>query len=407
MKEGKEWTLSLLIGLVLCIYGLNIPVVSTTVLLTAVMATLGQLALKGEYCRAFADRLLLLTLFALSYYLSTGIHGITGFKEGARNIAMVVGCYALGFSALPARGGERDSEVTWMLLLMLSGFVTFSLLCVYTLVQSAGLAELMERTAPNFWDGSEINAPGLGANASLGLCLLSVILFGEAKRGRRRGSVLAALVILVLVAAGVYVNAVLQNRTPFLALAASLGLAGVLFWRAHRGDPARIARRFAAMGGLFGCGLLYLLNTVDFTQVNIIVRFTEQRLDTPRYKAWSTMFASLHQSLLGGREVRLGEGIIYVHNLWLDVIWDAGIVPLIFLLAFHLKHAACFRDLVRSDLAPNTVLLIAGLAVSFFMNFMQEPTMSASVPYFAASCFFFGLVLRLSVDGPGSVAHRG
>jgi len=94
--------------------------------------------------------------------------------------------------------------------------------------------------------------------------------------------------------------------------------------------------------------------------------------------------------------VRLEEGMGFVHNLWLDVIWDAGIVPFVFLVAFHLKHALCFKNLVMSELSLLVILMVVGLGTSFFINFMQEPTMSASVPYFAASCFFLGLVLRMS-----------
>lgn len=396
MRQVNDWMVPLATGLVLLVYGLNVPGLSTLALLAAVGATFVQLALRGEYNRAFMDRLLLLALFALSYYIFTALHGIVGAKDAVRNIAVIVGAYALGFMAFSQGGPERAGRVPLVLLLMLSGFITFSFLCVYSFMQSADLVEIMERMVPNFWDGSEINAPGLGANASLGLCLLSVLVFGERGQARRSTTLVAALVILVLVVTGVYVNAALQNRTPFLALAASLCLGAVIYWRANRSDPGRVIRRFALLGAAIGAAVVYALKTIDFAQFNIIVRFSEQRLETLRYQAWGIMFSSLHESLLGGRVVRLGEGIGYVHNLWLDVIWDAGIVPLIFLLAFHLKHLACFRALLRSGLAPATVLMIAAIATSFLFNFMQEPTLSASVPYFAASCFFLGVVLALS-----------
>jgi hypothetical protein len=281
---------------------------------------------------------------------------------------------------------------------MVSGFLGFAFLCVYSFASSAGIVEIAERMAPNFWTGTDINAPGLGANASLGMCLLPVLLFGELRQAPRHLVWPAALVVVVMFFCGTYVNVVLQNRTPFLALAASLAAGGAFFGYANRYNRAKLLKKFAQISLLLVSLVAYVAMTFDLSQFNIIFRFSEQRLESLRYQAWQTMLGSVQYSTLGGRVVRLGEDISYVHNLWLDVIWDAGLVPFIFLLAFHLKHVACFAAILRSGLSRAVILMIAGLAISFFANFMQEPSMTASVPFFPASCFFLGLVLRLTTE---------
>jgi len=392
----KNMFIPVLTGIVLFVYGLNIPRVSMYLLLVAIVALFFASWFKAEYQKAFMDRLLLLVPFAVSYYLFTTIHGITGIKEAILNVMVIIGSYALGFLLASGSDREIDREVPLVLFLMAAGFITFSFLSVYSFLQTSGLVEIVERSAASFWDGSEINAPGLGANASLGMCLLPLIFYGRDADCKGVLYSVGALSIALMFAAGVYVNVALQNRAPFIATAASLLCGTLVYLHKHRTDLAKVMRRMAIIGLLAGTAVYYLATSVDLTQFELFTRFTEERLGSLRYEAWRTMLSSLHHSLLGGRVVRLGEDLNFVHNLWLDVIWDAGIVPVIFLVAFHLKHLHCFKRILQSKLPLFVVLVISGLGTSVFITFMLEPTLSASVPYFAASCFFLGLVLRMS-----------
>lgn len=385
------------ISLTILIAGLNIPVISEYLLIFATLWLLFRWLIDLRFTdAAFSSTFSLLTLFAVSYYSFTYLHGFTGFNEGVKNVITIVGSYALGYSIHRGNSPLWPRGLLVPLFLMAAGFITFSYLCVQALVSTADIIQIAERVAINFWDGNEINAPGLGANASLGMCLLPFVLFGKDAEQKKLSFFLLALFISVLFAAGVYINAILQNRTPFLATGASLLFGTLVYLRRHKADRARATKYAASVFIIAGVVLYYLITTLDLAQVNILARFTQERLESLRYEAWGTMLSSLHHSLLGGRTVQLGVDLNYVHNLWLDVIWDAGVVPFIFLALFHLKHAVCFKKILGSELPLLIVLAIVGLATSFFVNFMQEPTMSASAPYFAASCFFLGLVLRLS-----------
>lgn len=378
--------------------GLNIPGISEYLLLCAAIWLLFRcLADLSGNDKSFFTTLGLLFLFAVSYYSFTYIHGITGLNESVRNILTIIGSYGLGYSLCARNTPSWPRGLLIPLGCMVAGFVTFSFLCVHSLLSSADIIQIAERNAFSIWDGREINAPGLGANASLGMCLLPTVLFGKDDQFKGYFCILVTIFIAFLFAAGIYVNVALQNRTPFLATAAALFFGALFYLHRHKMNPSKAVKKLAILCGLAGLLIYYLANSLELTQFNILVRFTEQQLESARYETWQTMLTSLHHSLLGGRVVRLGEES-YVHNLWLDVFWDAGFAPFVFLVIFHLKHAACFKKILGSKLPLLVTLMIAGLGTSFFMNFAQEPTLSASVPYFAASCFFLGLLSRLSQE---------
>jgi hypothetical protein len=395
MTTAKNMLTPCLTGLVMSAYGLNIPRYSLLVLLLAIAVLLFAGGFKAAYNKAFLDRLLLLSLFAASYYLFATMHDITGIKESIFAFLAITGSYALGFSLHPGGYREIDTTVPLVLVLMVSGYLTFSFLSVYAFFQTSGLIEIVQRSTFSYWDGSEINGPGLGANASLGMCLLPVVLFGRSAGFKGWTYMLAALAISLMCVAGIYINVALQTRTPFIAMAVSLFCGAALYLYSHRAELPRAVWRLALLGLLAGIVGYYLTSRFDLTRFNIFTRFAEEGLESGgRTEAWKTLLASLHQNLVGGRVARLE--ISYVHNLWLDVIWDAGIVPFIFLVAYHLKHLYCFKRVLLSKLPLPVVLMASGLGVSFFINFMQEPTMSASVPYFAANCFFLGLLLKIT-----------
>lgn len=398
MMTTRRMFIPLLTGAVLFIYGLNIPYISEYLMLLAAAVLFFIGIRKTENDRAFIERLALLGLFAASYYIFTTLHGITGLREAVRYFLVIMGTYILGFSVDCGKKTEVGRVLPLILLLMVGGFITFSLLSVYTFMQTSTIVDIATRIVPSFWDGSEINAPGLGANASLGMCLLTAVLFGTPQKQQRLHFFIVATIITLMFSAGVFVNIALQTRTPFLATAASLVLGMFIYIFQHKGALYGRFGKIFLVSSIVGLIIYESVARFELAGLNVFLRFSELGLESPRYEGWKTMLSSLHHSLLGGRTVHLPGNIDFVHNLWLDVIWDAGITPFIFLMVFHLKHLTCFKKVLLSELPILTLLMLAGLGTSLLANFMQEPTMAASVPYFAGSCFFLGLVLRMSRD---------
>ena len=382
----------------LLVLGLNVPKVSVLV----VLAALGVVFVrwKGDIVYGFPARCSLLLIFSLTYYVTMYFYDFKDLTDVIINPLFITSAYALGFSITRTNTPDWPAGLVWIVLAMVSGFVAFSFLSVYTAMSSGHGTDILFRSAPNYWKASEsINGPILGLFASLGLSLAPVLFLstGEPFPGRRRLVLLIAAVSL-LVGAGLYVNVSLQNRSPFIALLLSFLLSAYYYFFIRRISSKHKTRTVMSMI-LFLCVAAYLFvsSGYDYSRFSIVSRFEVQGLETGRFDAWMYFLKALPDNLFGGRLVYLG-GLRYVHNLWLDVAYDAGILPMIFLLVFHSMHIRNFRDVLHARLPLLVILVIVSVGVSFLVGFAVEPALQGSVIYFSASCFFLGLVRRLSTD---------
>jgi O-antigen ligase/polysaccharide polymerase Wzy-like membrane protein len=369
---------------------LNVPVLSTGAaygLFT--WRFMAWLTTRTPHPRLWA-RLGVLLLFVACHYATALSHGFVDTKSAVRYSLVILGFYATGY----AIGGNADERVPLRASLgVVGGLVTFASLSVSRAI-GGGLRfdEIGERAVPSYWNALEIvNGPGLGGMASLGMCLAPVALLApfalDLPRRDRWG---VGIVAAALVAAGIYANLALQNRTPVIALVASMLVAAYLASRMRRG-----AGRLVALLGFVAIGAIgvYATLTSDFVSSSgLALRFEERGLGTDRYEAWRRMLEGMFAHPFGGRGVSL-PGLLYAHNLWLDVAYETGLVPLGLLVLFHLAHVGSLYRLLRRDVTL-LALLLACSAASFLMTFLVEPALQASVAHFAASAFFLGLLLR-------------
>ncbi|HEB75047.1 MAG TPA: hypothetical protein ENJ04_01670 [Nitrospirae bacterium] len=386
-------------ALTLLFFGLNIPKLSTLSLYAAFFIVF--VAWQGEVVNDMIVPTSFIGMFSVLYYLITYNYGFIDMKSAIKYPLLIVGSYSVGYSISQKNTPEWPNGLVWIVLAMTAGFILFSFLSVYSFLSSGHKATIMlYRSTPSFWVGGEsINGPILGLFASLGLSLAPVLFLGtgEPFPGRRRLVLLIAAVTL-LVGAGLYVNVSLQNRSPFVAMLLSFLLSAYYYFFIRRISSKHKARTVMSMI-LFLCVAAYLFvsSGYDYSRFSIVSRFETQGLETGRFDAWMYFLKALPDNLFGGRLVYLG-GLRYVHNLWLDVAYDAGILPMIFLLVFHSMHIRNFRDVLRARLPLLVILVIVSVGVSFLVGFAVEPALQGSVIYFSASCFFLGLVRRLSTD---------
>lgn len=371
--------------------GLNLPKISTGVALVLIAAHLfGWVGRAHPTVRTgFALRLMLLSLFAVSYYALWVSHGLGDFATARKSVLIIVGFYAIGFAA----GGERgEAQALWRAFAVVSGLVVFVSLSVWTMPEAGSVAGIATRTVPSIWDPDDVmNAPGLGAICSLGMCLLPAALLAPAPPGAPRWAARTFRALAVLLAgAGAYCNLLLLNRTPILSLA--IALFGTVLLVGWSGRPAQ--RRVAVLVGGAVVAIAVVLLAVDDTlgaSFGLFERFQERGLDTERYATWRVVLQGLWSHLDGGRRIDL-HGQLYAHDLWLDVAYDVGLLPLVLLLLFQASHLGTAWRSARSTSFLN--LALAGLGVSYLGTFLVEPTLQFSVVYFATSCFFLGVLLR-------------
>jgi hypothetical protein len=251
----------------------------------------------------------------------------------------------------------------------------------------------VERAAPNVWGAADaINAPVVGAMAAPALCLAPLLLFG-----RREGLPFAwiwTLIVALASLAAAYVNLALSNRTPFIALALSVIAAAGIYLRS-----ANVFSRSVALRALLLLAFAYVLATFgSFGQIHdlaLFQRFERQGFETARFETWATMLAHLLDAPGGGHVVYL-FGQRYVHNLWLDTAYDAGLLPFILLIAFHAVHVpALFRALSRKQ-RVNLRLVLVGTGLALLATSVAEPVLEMSMTFFPMSTYYLGLVLGLA-----------
>ena len=401
IKIKKHFKFVILL-LIFFIFGLNIERVSRYVIFMFFYITL--IKWNDINKKDFVIQSFLLFIFSFMYYLIIYDYGFIELRDAIKNVLMIQSCYTLGYSINRMNTYNWPYGLIWFVLSIVAGFVVFSFLSVNYYLANYGYNELVNRReAISFWTqvgGDPTNAPVFGLFASLGLCLAPLLFFGKDQLMKKSHCFLIAIIVLLLFISGFYVNFILQNRSPFVALVLSFISSAFVYFFMKRSKLSYKVKTLFLIVIIFSIFYyLFVNNIYDYTKFSIIKRFEVMGLKTGRYEAWKYMIKVLlnFTNISGGRIAYIG-GLNYVHNLWLDIAYSAGILPLIFLLIFHTNHIKSFNTIVRARLPLPVIITILCVSISILVGFMVEPVMDASVTYFSATCFLFGLIRRLSFD---------
>ncbi|WIK66134.1 O-antigen ligase family protein [Globicatella sanguinis] len=107
-----------------------------------------------------------------------------------------------------------------------------------------------------------------------------------------------------------------------------------------------------------------------------------------RINAWKISLDNFFIHPFGGREFEIP--LKYVHNLWLDVHYDVGIIALTPLIIFCIYS---LKDLLNRIITlPKDVLtqLFIGVFIGLYSVFMLEPILQGWIIIFNIYCFFVG-----------------
>ncbi len=401
-SERREPRLAVLLYAVgMFVFALDVPIVSALTLDLVAVDVAFRLTRLHQVDSGFGWRVALLALAMGSYYGIASAHGYFAWSTALQLGFLGVAAYAAGYWAGHVRRHAPNRRALLPLLAGVAGAATYAFLSVLPRPASVSreIAEASDRLAPSAWGDGFVNATGLGARASLGLCLLPALLFLVREPGLRRGRTF--VVLAAAVAAGLHVNLSLQNRGPFLGLAASLLASSWLFFRS---SEVRAATKLARILPLAVAAAIVAAMLGDVIALfGIAQRFEEEGLGTARYALWLKVLSNAFFTFDGGRAYAISES--HAHNLWLDILYDSGPFPFFLLVAFHLSHIGPLRAVFRGITSTQTKLLLAGTGTAFLAALVAEPALAMSISFFALSCAYLGLVLGLRRAGEKVTSH--
>jgi hypothetical protein len=306
-----------------------------------------------------------------------------------------------------------------------AGGIIFSYMSVarYTGVFSPlVLSFIKDRRVPNFWSpgGESINGPFLDMYSYLGLSMAGILVFSiflfanNWRKLRKVNKILWNLLLQIffisflmpIIFMAFYSSVAMGARTPLIVLALStLASLLVINYSATRSKGKTwlllTLYVFLTLLFLFKSDLIFeRLQAIITSSVNIGIgsRFGERGIDTPRYELWQAAITQMWDFPFGGRQMFLPGFESYVHNIWLDQLYDAGIVPMALLLLFHLSQIPVIMKLFSLKISLLIKVFVVCTLIAFMAAFIGSPVLQGSYIYFSVSCFFFGSLARFVVD---------
>ncbi|MCE2718661.1 MAG: O-antigen ligase family protein [Dolichospermum sp.] len=265
---------------------------------------------------------------------------------------------------------------------------------------------IANRAVPTIWKGGTdlINGPSLDIFSYLGVSLIGLLvaIVPTPSLGNFRKLILF-IGVLSLVFMSVYSSISLGARTPIIVFLVSLLTIFMFTNFSTKASKAKILRIiiYFCMGFIaFFASSVLVENFYEFINslldLGIGSRFASKGLETSRYELWQQVITQIPDFPWGGRSMIISAP--YAHNIWLDQMYDAGILAMLLLLTFHIVQIRILVRFFRLDMLIKVHLFVLCTVVAFIGAFMQAPVIQANPVYFGISCFFFGSVSRFTTD---------
>jgi hypothetical protein len=374
----------------LFMFGLGVPSISTIFVLAPITAV----AMTGALGAVVNTRCIILSLLlfvaACLHQFTSFMQDIILFSAAIKGIAFSICCYWVGYS-IPINQAEKNEKLVIATMLSIAlGFLTLS----FGSVVNTGFptkALTFDGGAINFIEGNALHKTSAGMYASLSICLFPIVLFTNPLEKGNRLYWAIALAFSVL---GFLANMAMKNRTPVLALGLSTILAMQVYayrWLKNGPTLHGITKLFLGTPAVIACiGLVYI--ALDSVSDVAFAQFQRGGMETPRYLVWQTVLSHFFDYFWGGRKIILIES--YAHDLWLDILWEAGIPACLTMLIFHIIHFYMgFRLL--GIVSIRLAITILGFLCSYLLTFTVEPVAAASGYFLWGSLVFFGMCARL------------
>jgi len=246
------------------------------------------------------------------------------------------------------------------------------------------------RRVVGLWGGF-ITATSLTTFLSLSLASLPLIFVKD--EYFTKGKKIILLVIFIL---SVYAITETLSRTGIFIVIGSL-IANILFL--GKFNIRKLLRILGGIVGAFLISIIYRFNMLNIRsfllEFPLYMRMVNDNVENdPRFEAWWATIRGLFTYPMGGRRINLN--ISFVHNLWLDVAYDTGVIPFIILLVFTIYTLWNIVVFLKTDYPSYLKSIILSMTSAFWIIFMFEPVLQGVTIHFVLYCLMSGIVYKLN-----------
>ena len=129
----------------------------------------------------------------------------------------------------------------------------------------------------------------------------------------------------------------------------------------------------------FSIALLYSPLTSDYF-INYQDRFNNIGFESDRYRSWLVGLINFFAYPLGGKQYEIGA--YYIHNTFLDLNYELGIVPTILLFILFCFFLKDYLAIMKRKSTSEVTVLILILGASLSMPLFFEPVITGSLVLF-------------------------
>jgi len=336
--------------LVLFSYGLIIPKISSLVLI--IYASYNFFLNVNKIFKSYFLQIVLLAFFITSYYIIAYLHGFMdknqdGMYQILQGLFLFTSAYIVGASI-----DLNKNHLVNIIIVLIIGIMTFSFSSVYTTYFTGNFEmALLQRGITSIWNGSFMNSPAIGAFTLLSLSLMP-LLFIETIEIKMK------VLILILIGLSLVILFLFQSRGPFLSAAIILITSYIYLYRSFQIVLFK-TKYFLLIAILLTLIIIvfshniFLNETLDAYQN----RIESMGVESDRYRTWLIGLKGLFLFPFGGKAYHIG-GVQYLHNMYLDLDYISGILPLVFLLLFFISHLNDIKILSRKKININEKLIL-------------------------------------------------
>lgn len=296
---------------------------------------------------------------------------------------------------------DLDNKKVYSIIFLIMIFMTLYILMSYikTINYFGSLENASKyfdsRSIASMWNmNHEIKATGMTVRLLFGLALIPTI-FIPIKTKKRKMFLLTKIITIICFVISIFLSLSMGSRTGILLVIMSF----LFFVFTIRRNVIEIfLRTLGITFFFFFLMILYNINIFNiktwWMNTSAYTRFQEIGIESSRTDTWLVVLKNFFKYPLGGRKIDIT--INYAHNLWLDVIYDAGWIVGILLIVYSVLILVYLIQLVYLNCPVYLKSLILLMFLGFFIFFMTEPTLSGGQKdFFILFCFFNGVLIAL------------